>query len=47
MSIVASVVNFVWSQVYHTERSPWFAARLPWCSASRGFVNKSWYLSFL
>jgi len=29
-SIVASVVNLVRSQVYHTERPPLFAARLPW-----------------
>jgi len=26
---VAGVVNLVWSQVYHTERSSLFAARLP------------------
>jgi len=40
-----SVVNLVQSQVYHTERPPYlFAARSPWCSASRGFVSDSWYL---
>jgi len=27
-STVASVVNLVWSQVYHTERASLFAARL-------------------
>jgi len=37
-STVVSFVNLVWSQVYHTERPPLFAARLPRCSASRGFV---------
>ena len=40
------VVNFVRSQVYHTERPPYlFAARSPWCSASSGFVSDSWSLS--
>jgi len=29
MSTVASVVNLFRSQVYHTERPPLFAARLP------------------
>ena len=43
-STVASVVNLVRSQVYHSERPPLFAARLPWCSASRGFVSDSWSL---
>ena len=42
-SIVASVVNLVRSQVYYTERPPLFAARLPCCSASRGFVSDSRY----
>jgi len=36
MSTIASIVNLVRSQVYHTERLPLFAARLPWCSASHG-----------
>jgi len=40
-STVASVVNLVRSQVYNTERSPLFAARLLRCSASRGFVSDS------
>jgi len=40
-----SVVNLVRSQVYHTERPPdLFAARSPWCSASRRFVSNSWSL---
>ena len=43
-STVASIINLVQSQVYHTERPPLFAARLPWCSASRGFVSDCWYL---
>jgi len=44
MSTVASVVNLVRSQVYHSERPPLFAAGLLWCSASRGFVSDStWY----
>jgi len=31
------------SRAYHTERPPYlFAARSPWCSASRGFVSDSW-----
>jgi len=34
-STVANVVNLVQSQVYHTERPPLFAVRLPWCSATR------------
>ena len=42
-STVASVVNLIRSQVYHTERPPLFAARLPWCSASRGFISDSRY----
>jgi len=45
--LIASVVNLVPSEVYHTERCerpPLFAARLPWRNASRGFVNDSWYL---
>ena len=44
-SSVASVVNFVQSHVYHAEHPRLFAARLPWFSASRGFVSDSWYLS--
>jgi len=41
----ASVVNLVRSQVYYTEHPLYlFAARLPWYSASRGFVSDSWYL---
>jgi len=38
---VASAVNFVRSHVYHNERPPLFAARLPRCSVSvsRGFVS--------
>ena len=37
-----SVVNLVRSQVYQTERPSYlFAARLPWCSASCGFVSDS------
>jgi len=28
---------------YHSERPPLSAARLPWCSASRGLVSDSWY----
>jgi len=28
-STVASAINLVWSQVYHTERPPLFAARMP------------------
>jgi len=43
-STVASVVNLVRSHVYHSERPPLFAACLPWCSASCGFVSDSWYL---
>ena len=43
-STVASVVNLVRSQVYHTQRPTSFAVRLPWCSASRGFASDSWYL---
>jgi len=43
---VASVLNLVRSHVYHTERPPLFAARMPWCSASRGFVSDSWYLFY-
>jgi len=40
-----SVVNLVRSQVYHAKRPPYlFAARSPWCSASRGFVSDSWFL---
>jgi len=40
-----SVINLVRSQVYHTERPlSSFAARSPWCSASRGFVSNSWSL---
>jgi len=31
---------------YHTERPLLFAACLPWCSASCGFVGDSWYLLF-
>jgi len=39
------VVNLVWSQVYHTERTGYlFAACSPWCSASHGFVSGSWSL---
>jgi len=43
---VASVINLVRSQAYadHTERPPLCAARLPWCSASRGIVSDSWCL---
>jgi len=41
---VASIVNLVWSQVYHSERPPLFAAYLPWCITSRGFISDSWYL---
>jgi len=38
-----SAVKLVQSQVYHTERPSYlFAARMPWCSASRGFVSNSW-----
>ena len=37
-----SVVNLVWSQVYHTYL---FVTSLPWCSESRGFVSDSWSLS--
>ena len=38
-------VNLVRSKVYHVERPPYlFAARSPWCSASRGFVSDSWSL---
>ena len=41
MSTVASTVNLVWSQVYHSERPPHlFAARLQWCSASHRFINE-------
>jgi len=37
-----SVVNLSRSQVYHSERPPYlFAARSPWCRASRGFVSDS------
>jgi len=44
--LMRSVVNLAWLQVYHTERPPYlFAARLPWCSMSRGFVTNSWSLS--
>jgi len=32
------------ARVYPIERPPLFAARLPWCCASRGFVRDSWYL---
>jgi len=35
------VVNLARSQVYHTERPPYlFAARSPWCSASRGVCHR-------
>jgi len=35
-----SVVNLARLQVYHTERPSYlFAARSPWCTASRGFVS--------
>jgi len=44
MSTVASVVNLIWSQVYHSEHPPLFAACLPWCSAWRGFISNGWYL---
>jgi len=40
-----NTVNLVWSQVDHTEHpSHLFAARLLWCSMSRGFVSDSWSL---
>jgi len=35
-----SHVNLVRSQVYHTECPPLSAARLPWRSASHGFVSE-------
>jgi len=39
------VVNFVRSQVYHTDRPPYLlAARSSWCSASRRFVGDCWSL---
>jgi len=41
MSTVTNVVNLVWSQVYHTERPPLFAARLLWCNAPRGVISDS------
>jgi len=44
---IASVVNFVRWQVYHTERPPLFAVCLPWCRASHGLVSDSWYLSYM
>jgi len=35
-------------EVYHTGRPPYlFAARSPWCSASRGLVSDSWSLPIL
>jgi len=45
-STVASFINLVQSQVYHTERPPLFAARLPWCSESCEFISDSWYLLY-
>ena len=40
-----NILNLARLSVYHTERPPClFAARLPWCSASRGFVSDSWSL---
>jgi len=42
-----SVANLVRLQVYHTERPPYlFAARSPWCSASRGFCQQQLILIF-
>jgi len=48
------VVNLARSQVYHTERPPYsFAARSPWCSASRGVYQGQlivviyWFVQFL
>jgi len=36
-----------WIRVVCTERPPLFAARLQWCSASRGFLRGSWYLCYM
>jgi len=44
-STAANVVNLVPSHVYHSERPPLLAARLPRCSAPCGFVSDSWYFS--
>jgi len=40
-STVASIVSLVRWHVYHTERPPLFAARLPRCSTWRGFVTSA------
>ena len=45
MSTISSAANLVRSQFYDTERPLLFATRLPWWSASRGFVSNSWYFS--
>jgi len=44
MSTVASIVNLVQSQVYHTECPPLLASSLPRCSTLHGFVSNRWCL---